>query len=79
MVRENNMTDLLSTRIPHRNAKRESLVQLRRFHLDGIRSMAMGPSTISELQECLTKNIGSLAHFGSLRSAGIRKPQHKRK
>jgi hypothetical protein len=59
-LKENNMTDLLSTKIPPRNAKRESLMQLRTFHLDSIRSMAMGKSTIPELQECLTKKLPAI-------------------
>jgi len=40
MVRENNMTDLLSTTIPPRNAKRPSLMQLRPRHLDKIEILA---------------------------------------
>src|ERR1700730_13058353 len=50
---------------PPRNAKRTSLMQLRWRHLDSITSMAMGDSSIAELQDVLTSNFDHF--FGPLR------------
>jgi hypothetical protein len=45
--------------------KRESLMHLTPRHLDSVQSMAMGKSTIAELQESLTKNFNR--YFPQLR------------
>jgi hypothetical protein len=45
--------------------KRESLMYLTPRHLDSVQSMAMGKSTIAELQESLTKNFNR--YFPQLR------------
>jgi hypothetical protein len=45
--------------------KRESLMHLTPRHLESVRSMAMGKSTIAELQEHLTQNFDRF--FGPLR------------
>jgi hypothetical protein len=50
---------------PHKTAKRGSLMQLRWRHLDSVQSMAMGESSIVELQERLTQNFDRF--FGPLR------------
>src|SRR6266852_1202765 len=45
------------TRKTNGMTKRESLMHLTPRHLDSVRSMAMGKSTIPELQESLTQNF----------------------
>jgi hypothetical protein len=72
MVRENNMTDLLCTRIPHRNAKRESLVQ---FSADSARAR-VGPPELPTLSprilSCSVQPTRLRLHAPSLSQANRR-------
>jgi len=66
MVRENNMTDLLSTKIPPRNAKRTSLMALRHRHLEKVDRIARRANfDRAIMHEFLLENYDRL--FGPLR------------
>jgi len=66
MVRENNMTDLLSTKIPPRNANRTSLMALRPRHLAKVERIARRAKfDRAIMHEFLLENYDRL--FGPLR------------